>query len=118
MSDEDNPGGINSSGEGCTPAVDDCEDRKESRRAKDEVKSTDGPMGDTEWRQFRDDRRRMAWLSLLSIFAVTGVALFYLPLERLEKLDDIISWFYMTTGSIVAAYYGFKTWAQIKKKTD
>jgi hypothetical protein len=73
-------------------------------------------MTPEEWKQFRDDRRLMAWLSLLSIVAVTVAALFFIPIERLEKLDDIISWFYIIMASIVGVYYGVKTWAMIKAK--
>lgn len=57
-------------------------------------------------------RRRMAYLSLFSMLAVTAFSMSpWLPLERLEKLSDIIEWFYFAMASIVGAYMGFATWS-------
>lgn len=55
-------------------------------------------------------RRRMAWIALISTIAVTALAIFYIPTERLDVLTDIIMWFFVTMGSIIGAYMGFTAW--------
>lgn len=66
------------------------------------------PTSPSRWKH----RRRMAYLSLLSIIAVTAILLGpWVPVERVEKLSDLISWFYFSLASIVGAYMGFATWA-------
>lgn len=60
------------------------------------------------------NRRRMAWLSFVSILAVTGLCFFWVDIERLEKLETVITWFYMAMASIVGAYMGFSTYASVK----
>lgn len=57
-------------------------------------------------------RRRMAYASLVSMIVVTGVLLGpWVPVERVAKLSDLISWFYFAMASIVGAYMGFATWS-------
>jgi hypothetical protein len=66
------------------------------------------PNHPTRWKH----RRRMAYASLVSIIAVTAVLLGpWVPVERVEKLSDLISWFYFSLASIVGAYMGFATWS-------
>lgn len=59
----------------------------------------------TRWKH----RRRMAYIALLSMLVVTYWCLFNIPVERLTVIDNIISWFFITMGSIVGAYVGFAT---------
>lgn len=54
-------------------------------------------------------RRRMAYIALFSILAATYVCLFRIPTEKLKALEVIITWFYVTMGSIIGAYVGFAT---------
>lgn len=54
-------------------------------------------------------RRRMAYISLVSILIMTYLILFIVPLNRLDKLDELITWFYIVMGSIIGAYVGFAT---------
>lgn len=61
------------------------------------------------------NRRRMAWVALNAIIVVTLCAMFLVTPERLDKLDDVITWFYMCMCSIVLGYLGFTTYAFIKK---
>lgn len=67
-------------------------------------------------------RRRMAYVALFSMLVVTYWCLFKVPLDKLNILDEIISWFYITMGSIVGAYVGFATlddkWRKDDKKTE
>lgn len=71
------------------------------------------PNHPSQWKH----RRRMAYMSLISIIAVTGIMLGpWVPVERVEKLSDLISWFYFSLASIVGAYMGFATWSAKQAK--
>ena len=50
-------------------------------------------------------QRRMATASLVAMASFT-VAMFFVDLERVKALSDISNLFYITGGSIVAAYMG------------
>ena len=76
----------------------------------DETTQTENGNDKVRWQ----NRRRMAWLSIISIIVVTGLAFFVLPIERLDKLADVITWFYLSMASIVGAYMGLSTWAAKK----
>lgn len=62
------------------------------------------------------NRRRMAWVSLLSMLVVTATILFtdLVEIERLKILTEVITWFYFSCASIIGAYMGFTTWASRK----
>jgi uncharacterized membrane protein YhaH (DUF805 family) len=55
------------------------------------------------------NRRRMAWTSLFFIICVVLLSMFIVPIERLEVLEEIITWFFFIMGSIIGAYVGFST---------
>ena len=58
------------------------------------------------------NRRRMAWISLISMILVTGTLLFApISIERLKTLGGTIEWYFLSMASIVGAYMGFTTWA-------
>lgn len=57
------------------------------------------------------NRRRMAWVSLISMLVVTVLVLFYIPEERLKLLEEVITWFYFSMASVIGCYMGFTTWA-------
>lgn len=81
-------------------------------RARYKREENDIKVDNMRWR----NRRRMAWLSLISILIVTGIMIFYVPEARLTKLEVVITWFYMVMASIVGAYMGFATLSMIKGK--
>lgn len=54
-------------------------------------------------------RRRMAYMAILSVMAVTYFLMFNIPHEKIKVLENIITWFYITMGSIIGAYLGFAT---------
>ena len=64
------------------------------------------------------NRRRMAWGAFVSILIVTGACLFYVEETRLERLETVVTWFYMAMASIVGAYMGFATYASVKGGDD
>lgn len=67
-------------------------------------------------------RRRMAYMAMLSVMVITVCLVFYVPADKLAALDTIISWFYITMGTIIGAYLGFATlddkWKDSKQKLD
>lgn len=78
-----------------------------------EQKSPTGfaPTKDT-WKH----RRRMAYIALFSQVLATAGLFTIIPIERIEVLQEITSWFYFSFSSIVGAYVGFATWASFKGK--
>lgn len=78
--------------------------------------STDAPKDPNHPSQWKH-RRRMAYMSLVSIIGVTLILLGpWVPVERVAKLSDLISWFYFSLASIVGAYMGFATWSGKQSK--
>ena len=63
------------------------------------------------------NRRRMAWISLLSMIVVTAILLFApISIERIKALSNTVEWFYFSMASIIGAYMGFTTWSSKKGK--
>lgn len=62
------------------------------------------------------NRRRMAWVSLVSMILLTFMIMFTeaIDVERLKVLGDVITWYYFSCASVVGAYMGFTTMASIK----
>jgi len=56
---------------------------------------------------------RMARFSLIAMGVFT-LAMFFIPLDRVNALSDISNLFYLTGGGIVAAYMGTTAWVQKK----
>ena len=54
-------------------------------------------LGNYTWK----NRRRMAWLAFWAMMISTALCFFWVDPERLAKLDTIVTWFYMTCGTIV-----------------
>jgi len=77
-----------------------------------EINGNGKEMQKTRWK----NRRRMAWMSLISMLIVTATILFteLVEIERLKVLTEVITWFYFSCASIIGAYMGFTTWASKK----
>ena len=73
---------------------------------------TDIEMEKLRWK----NRRRMAWLSLISMILLTCLILLtdLVSIDRLNVLKDVITWFYFSCASIIGMYMGATTWA-VKK---
>ena len=54
---------------------------------------------------------RMARFSLIAMGLFT-VAMFFVPIERVNALADISNLFYLTGGGVVATYMGTTAWTQ------
>lgn len=65
------------------------------------------------WKLRWKNRRRMAWVALISMISITALILFtdLVELERLKILTEVITWFYFSCASVIGAYMGFTTWA-------
>lgn len=63
-------------------------------------------------------RRRMAWLSLISILVFTAVVLigmmiWKVPLPNESAIGSIITWFYISATSVIAAFVGASAFTYI-----
>lgn len=67
-----------------------------------------------------ENRRRMAWTSLLAIIIQTMIILFaptkLLSPEKIKIIQEPLSWAYMCESAVILGYMGFTTWAYIKEK--
>ena len=54
---------------------------------------------------------RMARYTLIAMGAFT-IAMFFVPIERVNALSDISNLFYLTGGGVVATYMGTTAWTQ------
>lgn len=65
------------------------------------------------------NRRRMAWISLISMILLTFCILFteLVSIERLKVLSDVITWFYFSCISVIGFYMGATSWASVKGGT-
>ena len=64
-----------------------------------------------KWR----NRRKMAWVALISMILLMLVLLFGpISIERITTLKDPIIWFFFSMTSVIGAYMGFTTWASRK----
>jgi hypothetical protein len=60
-------------------------------------------------------RRKMAWVALFGIIVPTVFIILRISdVGILDKLADLMSWYYLGLSSIVGAFFGFTTWASIK----
>lgn len=78
----------------------------------------DGVISDMEMNTAQtkfQNRRRMAWLSMISMVIFTAILLSpFISNEKIKALDEVFSMFYLAMASIVGAYMGFTTWANKK----
>lgn len=51
-------------------------------------------------------RRNMAWVSLAGIMAFTACMLFFVRPSIMNALTDVVTWFYLSTTSIIGVYIG------------
>jgi len=74
-----------------------------------EINGNDVALMHRRWK----NRRRMAWISLISMLLITALIFFtnLVEIERLKVLTEVITWFYFSCASIIGAYMGFTTWA-------
>lgn len=73
----------------------------------EEIENIPEDLMHKRWR----NRRKMAWVSLISMLVVTLLAFFVIPESRLSLLSEVITWFYLGMVSVIGAYMGFTTWA-------
>lgn len=81
----------------------------------------DGVIDDKELNYYFEKTRthkRIAIICLVAILALTIILLTpVISTERITALSDLISMFYIMTGSIIGTYMGTSTWMSVSKKT-
>lgn len=84
---------------------------KDGKLDSDEIESADTAL-DLELKEEKaDTQRRMAWVAMGSILAVTAfVFLPIVPTDRLTVLIDLLPMFYIAQAGIVGAYFGMTAW--------
>lgn len=65
------------------------------------------------WRDRWASRRKMAWAAFVAMCASTVMIFYSVPLDKLDKLDDVIIWFYGTMTTIILGYMGTTVSAHI-----
>lgn len=82
---------------------------------KVEITQTDEGLTVKTKNEMWSSRRQMAWVSLFGIIIPTIFIIFYVTDTGLmDKIADLMSWYYIALASIVGAYMGFKSWATIR----
>lgn len=77
----------------------------------------DGKINNNEERLYEQkavNRRRMAWLALISMIVSGFCMMFFVPESRLKQLDGLLEIYWLALGSIVGAYVGISTWMSKK----
>jgi len=97
------------------------EEVKIMEEVKVKVELVDKPIGNGEKELQKNrwkNRRRMAWVSLISMLLVTSIIILtdVVEIERLTVLKEVITWFYFSCASIIGMYMGATTLASIKGK--
>lgn len=57
------------------------------------------------------NRRKMAWVALIAMI-ISGLLLMspLIPESRLEKLENLLDFYWIALGTITGAYVGISTW--------
>lgn len=77
----------------------------------------DGKIDDAEEAAYEKkavNRRRMAWVSLIAIILTAFSLLFLVSDSRIERIKDLLDFYWIALGSIVGAYVGISTWMSKK----
>jgi hypothetical protein len=65
------------------------------------------------------NRRRMAWISLISMIFITFILIFMpesiITISKLNVISEFITWFYFACTGVIGAYMGVTTYAHMKK---
>ncbi len=62
------------------------------------------------------NRRRMVWVMVVSTVIFTALVLFAVPEGRLEKTENILSWYFTLAGTITCTYFGTSLVSLFAKK--
>ena len=58
------------------------------------------------------NRRRMAWVSLVAMIFTATALMFFVPDDRLAKLDGLLELYWIALGGVVGAYVGISAWTK------
>jgi uncharacterized membrane protein len=66
-----------------------------------------------------ENRRKMAWLSLVSMIAITLILILVpesiITVSKLSVISEFVTWFYFACTGVIGAYMGVTTYAHMKK---
>lgn len=91
---------------------------------EDEIKIDENAVIDNIASLDKDDksevwnsRGKMSWVALWGMILPTIYIITMITnVDLIDKLGVLMSWYYLSLASIVGAYFGFKSWSQIKGK--
>jgi hypothetical protein len=64
-----------------------------------------------------DGRRRIAWIALFAMIIPTFYIIgFVTSVPLITQFAELLTWFYLAMASIVCAFFGFSSWANMKGK--
>lgn len=67
----------------------------------------------------RTQRKRMAWVALISMDVVVILAMLAVKESRLSVLSEMMTWFFLGMTSIVGTYVGFSSFEdKIKNRVN
>jgi uncharacterized BrkB/YihY/UPF0761 family membrane protein len=66
-----------------------------------------------DWQQRWSTRRRLSIAAFVAILVVTLLLFYTVPIEKVDKLDDVVIWFYGTMATIILGYMGTTVSAHI-----
>jgi len=67
----------------------------------------------------RTQRKRMAWVAIISMDVIALLAMLAVKESRLSVLSEMMTWFFLGMTSIVGAYVGFSSFEdKIKNKVN
>jgi cytochrome bd-type quinol oxidase subunit 2 len=75
----------------------------------------DGQVSEKEMQLYErraSNRRRMAWASLVAMILTAVALMFFVPDERLAKLDGLLELYWIALGGVVGAYVGISSWTK------
>ena len=78
-----------------------------------DIKTQENDIERNKWR----GRRKMGWMSLISMIVMTFALVFgMVPDERIKVLAEPLMWFYLAMTSVIGTYMGVTTYASLKGK--
>lgn len=89
------------------------EDKVDENAVVDSLSGLDKDDQEEVW----SSRGKMSWVALWGMILPTIYIITMITnIDLIDKLGVLMSWYYLSLASIVGAYFGFKSWAQIKGK--
>jgi NADH:ubiquinone oxidoreductase subunit E len=66
----------------------------------------------TIYEQRAKNRRRMAWVALISLIVTAFSIMFVVPESRIERISSALELYWIALGGVVGAYVGISSWTR------